>query len=332
MSIRHTIASRHLAGNLLGDPAERDVYVCLPPSYETSTRRYPVAYLLHGFAQTAASLVAPGDGRGREQDGPPIEHVLQLAHAGSARELILVVVDGSTRYGGSQWVSSPVSGCVEEYVTREVVGFIDKRYRTIPLAASRAVFGHSSGGFGAYHLGSLHPEVFGVIGMLSADSYFEHHAKPILYRYYESLYENGADAGECPDGPIPGNVWSQLSYCYAAAYSPNPAAPHFVELPIAFPSGAVLEEVWVRWLGFDPVINSRARLDALASLRGLLLDVGRHDEFGLLWGHRLLRENLENAGIPHTYREHGGTHGAPLGYRHLLALGWLLSVLASSDD
>jgi S-formylglutathione hydrolase FrmB len=39
-----------LKGNLLGDPAERNVAVYLPPTYKTSpTRRYPTVYLLHGY-------------------------------------------------------------------------------------------------------------------------------------------------------------------------------------------------------------------------------------------------------------------------------------------
>lgn len=39
-----------LEGNLINDPAERDVTVYLPPSYKSDSRkRYPVLYMLHGF-------------------------------------------------------------------------------------------------------------------------------------------------------------------------------------------------------------------------------------------------------------------------------------------
>jgi len=45
--IIHTrLESAHLAGNPLGDPGERDLFVYLPPGYEDSDRRFPVAYLL----------------------------------------------------------------------------------------------------------------------------------------------------------------------------------------------------------------------------------------------------------------------------------------------
>ena len=42
-----------LAGNLIGDPSQRDLVVYLPPSYHSSTRRYPTAYLLHGYGGRA---------------------------------------------------------------------------------------------------------------------------------------------------------------------------------------------------------------------------------------------------------------------------------------
>src|SRR5215469_11691944 len=46
------IHSTALGGNLVGDPADQTFAVYLPPSYETSTKRYPVVFLLHGFGNT----------------------------------------------------------------------------------------------------------------------------------------------------------------------------------------------------------------------------------------------------------------------------------------
>jgi hypothetical protein len=46
--IVHTrLDSAHLAGNLLGNTSERDLFVYLPPGYDESDQRYPTAYLLH---------------------------------------------------------------------------------------------------------------------------------------------------------------------------------------------------------------------------------------------------------------------------------------------
>jgi hypothetical protein len=58
--IMHTrIEGSHLGGNLLGDPSERDLFVYLPPGYEESNRRYPTAYLLHAYGETAEQMVTP---------------------------------------------------------------------------------------------------------------------------------------------------------------------------------------------------------------------------------------------------------------------------------
>src|SRR5690554_419379 len=44
-----------LEGNLDGDPADRSVFVYLPPSYDSAPdRHYPVVYLLHGYGLQAS--------------------------------------------------------------------------------------------------------------------------------------------------------------------------------------------------------------------------------------------------------------------------------------
>jgi hypothetical protein len=71
MIVRTRIESSHLAGNLLGDPSERDLFVYLPPGYEESDRRYPTAYLLHAYGDSAQEMVTPAtDG---QRWSPPIE-------------------------------------------------------------------------------------------------------------------------------------------------------------------------------------------------------------------------------------------------------------------
>src|SRR3954452_9245844 len=154
--VHSRLDSVHLAGNLLGDPSERDVFVYLPPGYDASDRRYPTAYLLHALGDSAATMVTPA------ADGPrwvaPIEDVLDAAFGRlDVPPMIVVMPDGWSSYGCVQWVDSPVTGNFEQYVIRDVVPFVDNAYRTIPTPASRGVFGFSSGGFGSWNLASKHP-------------------------------------------------------------------------------------------------------------------------------------------------------------------------------
>lgn len=131
-----------------------------------------------------------------------------------------------------------------------------------------------------------------------------------------------------PSGPIEGNVWSQIVYDYSATYSPNPERPPFyVDLPVAFPSGELLQDVWDRWLAFDPVVNFIDRLDNLRKLAGILLDVGSRDDYNLHWGHRLLSHRLSEAGIVHEARENPGNHGGRAPERTQLAIEWMSQVL-----
>jgi hypothetical protein len=147
--------------------------------------------------------------------------------------------------------------------------------------------------------------------------------KTLIYDYLDSIWP------EAPNGPVEGDYLSQIVYAYAACYSPRPDKPPFyVDLPVAFPSGELLPEVWDRWLSFDPVINYRDRLDNLRKLAGILLDVGCYDDYHLQWGHRLLSHYLGEAGIAHEATEHTGNHGGRSRERYQLTLQWLSRVLA----
>ena len=96
---------------------------------------------------------------------------------------------------------------------------------------------------------------------------------------------------------------------------------------MAFPSGELLQEVWDRWLSFDPVVNCHDRLSNLRRLAGILLDVGCNDDYHLQWGHRLLSHHLHEAGINHAVRENAGNHGCRARERYQVALQWLSHVL-----
>jgi hypothetical protein len=319
--VHSQLESAHLADNLLGDPSERDVFVYLPPGYEESDGRYPTAFLLHAYGETAAEFVTPATDGQRWR--PSLEDVLDPVFGRmGVPPMIVVIPDGTSRYGCGQWVDSPVTGKFEQYVVHEVVVFADANYRTIPVARSRGVFGFSSGGFGAWNLVSRNPDVFGAMAVLSADSFLDMTHKFLLYKYLDSIWP------EAPSGPVEGNEWSEIVYDYAACYSPNPAnPPHFVDLPVAFPSGELIQEVWDRWLSFDPVVNCHERLDNLRRLSGILLDAGSNDDYNLHWGHRLLSHYLTQAGIAHELTENPGNHGGRANERYQVALEWLSDVL-----
>ena len=314
----HTkIEGSRLAGNLLGDPTERDVFVYLPPGYDDGHQRYATAYLLHAYGETAAESVAAVTDGPRWQ--PPLQDVLDPVFGRmGVPPMIVVIPDGWSRWGCGQWVDSPVTGNFEQYVLHDVIPHIDSTYRTLPAATSRGVFGFSSGGFGSWNLASRNPDVFGAMAVLSADSWLDMTHKFMLYKFLDSIWP------EAPNGPVEGNVWSELVYDYSATYSPNPDNPPFyVDLPMEWPSGELRQDVWDRWLAFDPVVNVHERLDNLRKLSGILLDAGANDDYNLHWGHRLLSHYLDQGGIKHEHRENPGNHGGRANERYQMALEWL---------
>jgi enterochelin esterase-like enzyme len=253
---------------------------------------------------------------------PPIEDVLDPVFGRmGVPPMIVVIPDGNCRWGCGQWIDSPVSGFFGSYVAKDVVSYVDANYRTIPAAASRGVFGFSSGGMGAWNVVSQNPDVFTAMAVLSADTFLDMTHKVFTYKFFNSIWP------EPPNGPVDDD-WSEMVYAYSAAYAPNPDnPPFFVDLPVAWPSGELIQEVWDRWLRNDPVENCRERLDNLRKLSGILLDAGSRDNYELQWGHRVLHHRLTEAGIAHDFTENPGNHGGRANERLQIALSWLGKVL-----
>src|ERR1700691_6069536 len=66
---RIKVHGQSLEGNLEGDSADRDVFVYLPPSYQSEpNRRYPVVYTLHGYGLHAEQWVGFANFRALEKD------------------------------------------------------------------------------------------------------------------------------------------------------------------------------------------------------------------------------------------------------------------------
>jgi len=135
----------------LGAPITYVAY--LPADYETSKVSYPVIYALHGMFENSAFL----ERRGLT---PQID---ELVKAGTAPNAIIVTVDG----GNNLFVNSS-KGKYQDLVTKDLVEYIDKNYRTLARREGRALLGVSMGGYGALNIAFSRPEVFGVVATHSA--------------------------------------------------------------------------------------------------------------------------------------------------------------------
>src|SRR5574341_306476 len=177
--------SQVLRGNPLGDPHTRRVPVYLPPDYACSAR-YPTVYVLTGFTGRGTMLL---------NDSAWDENIAQrmdrLIGSGAVKPMILVMPDCFTRIGGSQYINSSATGNYEDHVVKELVPFIDKKYRTVADRDHRAAMGKSSGRYGSVILAMRHPDVFGLMASHSGDMYFEHCYKPDLIGYAKAIGRYG---------------------------------------------------------------------------------------------------------------------------------------------
>lgn len=321
------IASAALAGNALGDSAERPLAVYTPPGYDAQgSRAYPVLYCLHGYTGDVAALVST-----RPWETNVVQWMDRLIVTEQMAPAILVLVDGNTRLGGSQYVDSIHNGDYATYVVRDIVGALDAAYRTIAREGGRAVFGKSSGGFGALHLTLAHPGVFGAFASHSGDAYFRYAhlaAFPAAQRSLETYGSIEAFVLEFERRTKRPQAFYQTIEMlgYAAAYSPRASEPFAIELPFDRATGELREEIFARWLAFDPVERVAAGQAALARLRLRYLDCGRRDEYGLDIGARIFTQRVRDLGLEVRHEEFDDDH-RNVGYRYEVSLPALVAVL-----
>ncbi len=171
LTLEHT--STLLADNPLGDPVTRKLHVWLPPQYDRDTgrarpRRLPVLYDLAAYTSAGPAHVS---WRGFEETIP--ERVARLLHEKKIGPCILVFPDCFTALGGNQYVNSSAIGPYADYLTRELVPFVDGELRTLPERDHRGCFGKSSGGYGALVQGMKYWRTWGAVASHAGDAYFD---------------------------------------------------------------------------------------------------------------------------------------------------------------
>ena len=281
--VEHT--SKILDGNALGDPHVRKLGVWLPPQYDgaagqTRGRRFPVLWDLVGFTGSGLAHVnwKPFS------DNVP-ERAARLIHERKMGPAIIVFPDCFTALGGNQYVNSSAIGNYADYLTRELIPFVDREFRTLNSREHRGCFGKSSGGYGAIIHGMKYAQYWGAIADHSGDSYFDFvywHDWPNtlndLARFrpvkrkpgrYDALREGRRAhlADGCDDGRIKRfleHVWEAeklsaaeghtiMNLCMAATYDPDPKAPLGFRLPFNLETGELIEKRWKNWLAHDPI-------------------------------------------------------------------------------
>lgn len=347
--------SKVLKGNALGDPVVRPLHVWLPPQYDdpkAADRRFPVLYDFVGFMGAG-----PGHVNWKAFGENVPERAARLIHEKKMEPVILVFPDCFTAMGGNQYVNSSALGNYADYLTREIVPFVDAQFRTLASREHRGCFGKSSGGYGAIVHGMKYPKVWGAVADHSGDAYFDFvyrsdwpNTLNALAKYAKPKREVGPvdvtvrskKTGEgLDDGRVAAflaDLWKKrklssadghtvMNLCMAATYDPDPKAPNGFRIPFDLETGELIEARWKKWLAHDPIHMAGRHVAALKSLRGIWIDCGWVDQYHIHYGSRILSKRLQALGVKHVYEEFDDNH-SDIDYRMDRSLPFLVERLS----
>ena len=186
------------------------------------------------------------------------ERAARLIHERKMGPAIFVFPDCFTSLGGNQYVNSSAIGDYADYLTREIIPFVDREFRTLASREHRGCFGKSSGGYGAIIHAMKYAQHWGAIADHSGDAYFDfvyRHDWPNTLNELAKYREPKRVAGRLrrarrvtlaqglADGVDDGRVrrfldavWKKeklstaeghaiMNVCMAATYDPDPQAP-----------------------------------------------------------------------------------------------------------
>jgi S-formylglutathione hydrolase FrmB len=271
---------------------------------------------------------------------------------------IIVFPDCFTRLGGNQYINSAAIGDYADYLTREIIPFVDSEFRTLAAREHRGCFGKSSGGYGAIVHGMKYARHWGAVADHSGDACFEMvygHDWPNTLNELAKYREPRRVAGRCDVAAAAGRagldaglddgrvsrfldaVWGKeklssaeshaiMNVCMAASYDPDPAAPLRFRLPYNLETGERIESRWRNWRRHDPLNLVDRYRDNLRSLRGIYIDCGWRDQYHIHYGTRILSRRLSAAGIGHVYEEYDDNH-SDVDYRMDTSLPFLYKAL-----
>src|SRR6202521_1974213 len=329
------LTSKVLADNPLGDPHVRKLAVWLPASYDQGEthgrgKRLPVLFDLVGYTGSGLSHI---NWRAFEENVP--ERAARLVHERKMGPVIFIFPDCFTALGGNQYVNSSAIGNYADYLTREIIPFVDREFRSLPSREHRGCFGKSSGGYGSIIHAMKYAKYWGAVANHSGDAYFDFvywHDWPNtldeLARYRvpkrkAGIYDARAESNRKglaegrDDGRIKrflAHVWKKeklstaeghciMNLCMAATYDPDPKAPLGFRVPFNLESGEVIERRWSRWREHDPINLVAKYRDNLKSLRGIYIDCGWRDQYQIHSGTRIFARRLAAAGVRHPYEQ-----------------------------
>ena len=153
--IKYIKIQSDLLSRFHGRPIYVRAGIILPKDYAVDeNRRYPLRIHIGGYGTryTAVDgLMLPGSDFRR------------LWLSGDTPRFIYVLLDGDGPYGDPYQVNSDNNGPYGDALTKELIPYIEKRFRAIPEPRARVLDGESTGGWVSLALKIFYPEFFNAV-------------------------------------------------------------------------------------------------------------------------------------------------------------------------
>jgi predicted esterase len=318
------IQSKALEHNPSDDSVNRKNPVLCPKNLNKNT---PVIFYLSGFSSDGWKNFSFN-----RFESNTAQDIDLWTTSGEIPEALYVFVNAWTKWGGSQFINSTGFGKYEDYITQEIVAEVKEQFPEVK-DSPWILFGGSSGGYGALHLGTKYPNIFSDVVALAPDCFFEVSLLPEIYKYLPYLKEIGGIHSLSEKLALGQIKWSQdiifgvmnlvaMTLCYAptiidfdqneAGLTPQNLNNKFITLDnFVFPindEGQINEMVLAEWLKHDPICFLKDRVKQIKQLNSIQIFVGNKDEYGLQYGSRQINSFLKSINIKSSYTEMLGTH------------------------
>lgn len=299
------VHSKSLEGNLVGDSPDRNVSIYLPRGYDRQqTKRYPVVYLLHGFSGNKT-------GANDWEWAFSAEDVNKVIASGMVRPMIIVMPDACNQFGGSMYTNSITTGFWEDFITKDLIDFVDSNYRSIPNRESRGIAGFSMGGYGAIKIAMKHSDIYRSVYANSSCCLDHNPSESRTTEVMKAMSVVNLDS-------IRNASFSTKIYlATAASFSPNPEnPPFFADFPFRMTgdSLSVDENVKARWLSNYPAWMADQYVTNLNELHAISFDAGTNEP-GTLKRSQHFSDILNRIQVKHFFEEFDGRHGDKFGER-----------------
>lgn len=319
-----------LAGNPWGDPTERELAVYLPHGYSKDSDPYVALWDLAAYTNAG-----PGHLNWRNHGESLVNRLDRLIGSGAMEPAVVVIPDCYTSLGGNQYVNSPSVGNYADYLVKELVPFVEEHFNVVQGREGRALFGKSSGGYGALYHTMTYPETWGAAASHAGDVGFDllfkkdfpmacgllgplkGDSEAFIRSFWRKNRPNGRD------------FTVMMILAMAASYDPDPDNPGTIRLPFDLRTCAIDEERWANWLAFDPLVMLEEHSEELKSLLGLYIDVGIYDQYNIQYGTRRFVDRLGELGVDHHSEEFEGTHSS-IDWRLDTSLPYLVNTLKNA--